>query len=53
MMTTNKTQCTKCCSNLTLKCYVDTFVKVDAQIATNFSTSNHLFFSCNENTCTW
>ena len=40
MMTTNKTQCTKCCSNLTLKCYVDAFVKVDAQIAINFSTSN-------------
>ena len=53
MMTTNKTQCTKCCSNLTLKCYVDAFVKVDAQIVTNFSTSNHPFFSCNENTCTW
>ena len=27
-----KTRCTKCWSNLTLKCYADTFVKVDAQI---------------------
>ena len=38
MVTTNKTQCTKCCSNLTLKCFVDAFVNVDAQIATNFDS---------------
>ena len=28
----HKTGCTKCLSNLTLKCYANTFVKVDAQI---------------------
>ena len=35
ILTIRATRCTKCWSNIALKCYLNTFVKVDAQILDN------------------